>query len=289
MGFAMRLHRWCLTLIPALSIGCAGTVTGSAGPGDAEAMTTSAIVVVERAVDSTATARAEASARFVRFASSSTAEEALRAIGATLDLPPRDTCAPEVAPHGDATADEAAPVVELVDVGPISIAVDGVETRLVPRQLPDVTDVVSGVVYARAGDPSMLPPSARYRVHVGGRSDLPTFDVVANAPGDANDVRFRGELGGALTVAANALDVSWTPDGTGDTIYVDVQPAAVRCALGDVQIEGGLAHASLPVSLLDDSGSLVVHRLHREAMRAAGLASGELRFDFSRSVAYVRR
>jgi hypothetical protein len=284
----MRLHRWCLTLFPVLALGCAGTVSGSAGPGDAEARTTSAIVVVERTVDATATARAEANARFVRFAASSTADDALRAIGAAVDLPPRETCAPEVAPRGESASDEAAPVVELVDVGTVSFEADGVQTRLVPRQLPDVTDVVSGVVYARAGDPAILPAATRYRLRVGGRADLPGFDVIAAAPADPSDVRFRGEVAGTVTVSGGALDLSWTPDGAGDTLYVDVQPAAVRCTLGDGAIEGGLAHASLPSTLFDDRGSLVVHRLHREGLHAAGLASGELRFDFARSVAYVR-
>jgi hypothetical protein len=276
-------------VFPALSLGCAGAVSGSTGPGDAEAMTTSAIVVVERTVDATATARAGANARFVRFAASSTADDALRAIGATVDLPARDTCAPDVAPRGDSTGDEAAPIVELIDVGGVSVEAAGLETRLVPRQLPDVTDVVSGVVYARAGDLAILPPSAQYRLRVAGRADLPGFDVTASAPADPSDVQFRGELGGVLTVGGAALDLSWAPDGSGDLLYVDVQPAAVRCTLGDGAIEGGLAHASLPASLLDDRGNLVIHRLHREALRAAGLARGEIRFDFARSVAYVHR
>jgi hypothetical protein len=286
----MRLPRWPLALYPAFALGCAGTVSGAGSAGDAEATTTSAIIVVERTVDATSSPRAEASARFVRFASSSTADEALRAIGATMGLPARDTCASEAVPRGASAAEEATPVVELVDVGSVSVEADGVETRLVPRQLPDVTDVVTGVVYARAGDPTLLPAATRYRLRIGGRAGAPAYDVTANAPGDPNDVRLQGEQSGGVGVSNGAaLDVSWTPDGTGDILYVDVQPAAIRCTLGDGAIEGGLAHASLPASLFDKSGTVVVHRLHRESVRAPGLASGEIRFDFARSLAYVRR
>ena len=52
--------------------------------------------------------------------------------------------------------------------GPSRSRSSGHETHLVPRQLPDVTDVVSGVVYARAADSALFPSSARYLVHVSG-------------------------------------------------------------------------------------------------------------------------
>ncbi len=284
----MRLSWWPLALYPAFALGCAGAVSG-AGAGDAEATTTSAIIVIERTVDPTAGTRAEASARFVRFAATSTADEALRAIGASMGLPARDTCASGSLTRGDGAADESAPVVELVDVGSVAVEADGVETRLVPRQLPDVTDVVTGVVYARANDPTTLPAATRYRLLIGGHGDAPAYDVTATAPGDPSDVRLAGERAGVVVTTGTALDVSWTPDGTGDVLYVDVQPAAIRCTLGDGAIAGGLAHASLPASLFDENGTIVIHRVHREAVHAAGLASGEIRFDFARSLAYARR
>jgi hypothetical protein len=45
----------------------------------------------------------------------------------------------------------------------------------------------------------------------------------------------------------------------------------------------------VPSSLLDDAGSLVVHRVHVEPLQARGIDGGELRFDFARVVAYTRR
>ncbi len=272
--------------------GCAGTVSGSGAPGDAEpSASTSAVVIVERTVDATQGTRATASARFVRVSTPSSRLEGLRAIGAAGDLPARGACATVTSLTGGVATDEPAPVVELVDVGTVSLIAGSTETRLVPRQLPDVTDVVSGVVYARATDPAGLPAGVRYAVHVGGRTDLGAFDVSAVAPADPADIHVAGENpDGSLVVVGRepALDLTWAPDAASDVVYVDVQPAAVRCVLGGGEGGGGDNHGSLPASLLDDRGSLVIHRLHREPLRAQGLEGGEIRFDFARSVAYVR-
>lgn len=284
----MRLRAWPVVLLAPTSVGCAGSVA-SDGSADAEATITSAIVVVERTSDASSAARTQASARFIRVATSSSTTEALRAIGASVALPARNACAPIASLASDGAPDGPAPVVELLDVGSVSLdSAGGAETRLVPRQLPDVTDVVSGVVYARAADSAFLPASARYVLHVGGRPDLAGFDITALAPDDPADVRLAGEdARGNLIATASTVDVTWKPDGSGDVIYVDVQPAAVRCVPGDGTIDGAAVHGSFPASLLNDSGFIFVHRLHREPLHAPGLDSGEIRFDFARSVEYV--
>jgi hypothetical protein len=112
------------------------------------------------------------------------------------------------------------------------------------------------------------------------------------APGDPSDVRVTGEdPTGTLVARGAAVDVSWIPDGADDVIYADVQPAGVRCVLsnpGDRATGDGLAHGTVSMSLLDDAGTLVVHRLRQEPIVARGVDDGEVRFDFSRSIAYVR-
>ncbi len=275
-------------------MGCTGTVSDPAVAGDAEtSTTTSAIVIVERTVDATGGPRAETSARFVRIASRSSTRDALRAIGATVDLPAPATCASiaALAGAGGNSPSEAPPVVELLDVGAVSLEANGNETRLVPRQLPDVTDVVSGVVYARAADPVLLPSSTRYVVHVRGGPSLEPFDVAAAAPADPADVRVAGEdaATGLVVTAGAPIELAGTADATDDALYVEVQPAAFRCTLsGSPSAPGDRARASVPASLIDDTGTLVVHRVHRETLVARGLDSAEVRFDFSRSVAYAR-
>ncbi len=269
-----------LTLVAAF-VGCAGNVSGTAADAEA-ATTTSAVVVVERATDATEGSRAEGSARFVRVTAPASVDDALRTIGAALELPPRGTCASVLSLVGRIARGEP-PVVELVDVGAVALEAAGVETRLVPRQLPDVTDVVSGVVYARAAEPALLPVSARYIIHVAGGRDLGPFQVAASAPGDPSAVHIAGENEhGTLVATGSTVDLAWATDTSDDVLYVDVRPSAVRCVFGNV------GHAAISTIFFDDAGTLVVHRLHREPLRAPGIDSGEVRFDFARAIAYIR-
>jgi hypothetical protein len=283
---------YVLLIIAPAALGCAGNVSGSTAGGDAEASATHAVVIVERTVEAPDTVHAQASARFVRVAAWSSMSEAFRAIGAALDLPDPGTCASQRFASGMAST-AAVPVVELSDVGTVAIEVaGGAATRLVPRQLPDVTDVVTGVVYARAAEATLLPAASLYMLHVGGAPGLGAFDIAAMAPNDPSDVRVAGEdPPGMLVAKGAAVDVSWVADGADDVIYADVQPAGVRCVLsnpGDRATSDGLAHGSVSMSLLDDAGTLVVHRLRQEPIVARGVDDGEVRFDFSRSIAYVR-
>jgi hypothetical protein len=270
------------------AMGCAGAVSGSAEGVDAEVgTTTSAVVAVERTAGSTEGSRAEASARFIRVAASTSAGDGLRAIGAALDLPALGTCA-TVASLAGASANQA-PVVELLDVGEVTLLAGGVETRLAARQLPDVTDVVSGVVYARATDPLLLPAATTYVVRVAGGEGLDPLQVTAMAPGDPAEVRIAGEdVPGTLVAAGGTVDLSWSASAprelSDDVIYVDVRPNGVRCVL-----DSAAGHGIVSTVFLDDTGTLVVHRLRREPLSARGIDSGEVRFDFARTVAYVRR
>lgn len=287
----MRSGCWTLFFLAATVVSCAADVSGSDATGDAQTTTTSAIIVVERSADPAGGPRAEASARFVRIASTSSSEEALRAIGATLDLPARGTCAPIAGLTGTIAPAEPPPFIELLDVGVVSLEATGAAaTRLVPRQLPDVTDIVSGVVYARATDPGALPANGRYVLHIGGGPSLPPFDVAAFAPPAPSDVRVLGEDGEGTVVTGNeSLQLAWSGLPATDSIYVDVQPAGVRCVPRDDDADDA-KHGSLPSSLFsNDSGLFVIHRLHREPLHANGLDGGEIRFDFARSLVYRRR
>jgi len=215
-------------------------------------------------------------------AAPSSTQDALRAIGAALDLPARGTCASLGSLPVSLPA--RTPFIELMDVGPVSLEADGMQTRLLPRQLPDVTDVVSGVVYARTADPSSLPASTRYVVHVGGSRDRAPLDLSATAPADPSEVRIASEDSSGVVVASGAwVNFAWTPEASDETVYVDLRPSGVRCAFEDV----GLAAVS--TLYLDGAGTLVVHRLRRERVSSPGIDSTEVRFDFARTVSYVRR
>jgi hypothetical protein len=286
----MRSRFWALIFFTPTIVSCAAAVSASDVAGDAETTTTSAIIVVERTADPAGTPHAQASARFVRVARTSSSDEALRAIGAKVDLPARGTCAPLASLADGVGPDDPAPFVELLDVGLVSLEPSaGPETRLVPRQLPDVTDIVSGVVYARAADPGCLPAESRYALHVGGGPSLPAFDAIAVAPAAPSDVLVAGEDGAsAIVITDESVQLTWSARPTGDSIYVDVQPAGMRCLVQAGGRGGNDSHGVLPSSLSGDSGFFVIHRLHREPLRATGLDSGEIRFDFARSVTYRR-
>jgi hypothetical protein len=251
--------------------------------GDAEtATTTSAVIVVERTTDVTQGLSAEATARFVRATGATASEAAIRSVGAALDLPAAGSCSTLSALAGEASA-EAPTVLELLDVGPVTLEANGAATRLLPRQLPDVTDVVSGVVYARSTEGTSLPASAGYLLHVTGGAALGAVDVGVSAPADASEVRILNADAPAGGIAVgNGVSLEWTDDGAADQVYVDVRPSGVRCLL-----DGG--RGLVPGAFFDDAGTISVHRLHREAIHARGIDTGEVRFDFARVVPYVGR
>ena len=284
----MRLSIVGLIAAAPAALGCTGAVAGADGV-DAEPVSrTNAVVAVERTSDKTDGVQAQASARFLRVSAATSTDEALSAVGASLDLPAVGTCAAvETLEQARGSAGAPAPVVELVDVGTVSIQAAGGETLLWPRQLPDVTDVVSGVVYARAAaDPSALPPSERYVVRVGGPGLAP-LEMAAWAPGPADDIRVAGEDAGKVVASGATIDLSWAATSAGDDlVYVDVSPHDVRCVFADT------GNASLSTVFLDEQGSLVVHRLHREwtsGWATHGIETAEVRFDFARHVGYTRR
>jgi hypothetical protein len=283
----MRLSIFGLIAAAPAALGCTGAVAGADGV-DAEPVSrTNAVVAVERTSDKAEGVQAQASARFLRVSASTSTDEALSAVGASLDLPAVGTCAAVgTLAQARGSAGAPAPVVELVDVGTVSLQAAGGETLLWPRQLPDVTDVVSGVVYARAAaDPSALPPSERYVVRVGG-AGLAPLEMAAWAPGPADDIRIAGEDAGQVVASGATIDLSWAATSAGDDlVYVDVSPHDVRCVFGDT------GSASISTVFLDEQGSLVVHRLHREwtsGWATRGIETAEVRFDFARHVGYTR-
>lgn len=318
---------YAVVAVAPLATGCTGTVGGSTGAppaatvdAHADSVVTQALVLVERTVDATEGTRAAASARFARVTAGVTPAETLRALGASLDLPTPGSCEgirspglsagatpTDLSAGAGAAAPAGATFVELLDMGRVSVETAGATTSLLPRQLPYVTDVVTGTVYARAVEATALPAATPYVVHVAGTGTgaigTPSgFDVVALAPQDASDIAIAQETApGKITASGPSLDFTWPSSlpaaagSTGDVLYVEVQPAGARCTLGAgaAGADGaGAGHASITTSLLDDSGSVVVHRVHLQPLDALpqrGVDGGELRFDFARVVSYARQ
>jgi hypothetical protein len=268
-------------------VGCASPVGASNESADAEASSAAAaVVVVERTAGPGDGARAEAVARFVQMRSGTVDDQALRMVGAAVDFPTRDACS---------TVDRAwgahARPVKLADVGVVSLEANGVKTSLVARQVPDVADLVSGVLYTARGE-SALVPRTRYVLRSSGNAEVEPFEVTALAPAEL-DVRVAGQDGREPVALApdRNIDIAWDTDGAADdVVYVDIASSdaatpIVRCLFSDA------GRATIPAAAWGtiDAGTLSVHRLHREPFRARGLEGGEIRFDFARATPFTRR
>jgi len=299
-GFATRWIAPCFVAPLALaSAACTGTVAASQDAVDAEASSVTAVIAVERtsgvgSAGATDGARGEAVARVLRMRAGAVDDDALRMVGAAVDFPTMGSCARAAAP----TASNSR-AVELLDVGAITLEADGVKTNLVARRLPDVADLVSGVVYTtRSSGGEGFPARGRYEVRVAGLDrDVAAFGVEANVVGEPAELRVAGQPAGPtgqeaapgspVSIAPNApVDLAWTVGATlaFDVVYIDVAAPGgqtTRCLFSDS------GRATVPASAFTaDDGTLSVHRVHREAFRAPGVDTGELRFDFARVVAY---
>jgi hypothetical protein len=247
--------------LPAL-MGCSANVASSAdlGVADAEASPVTAVIVVERStrfddrapLDAPA-ARGEAVARFVRMRSGGVDEDALRMVGAALEIPAAGSCARVSDLGAPATSGSVARAVELVDVGAVSVETEGAKTSLTARRLPDVVDLVSGVVYTsleRRGE-EPFPARGRFVFRAGGGSsaeggrteggrvegraegsaaelEIAPFTVEAVIAGEPADIRLNQDplgqgagqgvgqvLGqGAVSIAAGTpVELTWTAGG----------------------------------------------------------------------------
>jgi hypothetical protein len=306
----------------AVGIGCSAPVgaAGAASASEGSEPSSAAVVLIERTAPSSEGARAEhveIVARFLRMRSGPVDDDALRMVGANVDFPAVGECSTvNKASNGREPESGSARAVELVDMGTVAIEANGVAVSLPARRLPDILDLVSGVVYStRVTDPETLPSDATYvlrasgPVSTGADTDFQALAVSAAAPlalGENDTLAVGGQdvksSGGIALSTDTPVDVSWGAGNPEDLVYVDVTqspgaplapaastPRTVRCVFADV------GHATLPVAALTPiaavpdgdgpfQGILAIHRLHRESFQARGIDTGEIRFDFARVV-----
>lgn len=297
----MRPLRFVPIVFPlaALTLGCTGNVAASGEAADAEASAITAVVVVERtsgnALNQAENTRGEAVARFVRMRSGAVDDDALRSVGATVDFPALGSCS-RLSGGSTTTVFHA---LDLLDVGAVSLETEASKTSLVARRLPDVADLVSGVVYTartKDEDGAGFPARGHYVFRAAGAPDLDVapFAVESTVIGEPTDVRVGGlepRTGEKLLVSGTSLvDVTWTAGESEDVVYIDVvstsagASSTTRCLFPDS------GRATLAGSSFGDAdGTVVTHRLHREVFHARGIDAGELRFDFARAVSFRRR
>ncbi len=318
----MRLSLLTVAVVAHGAAACSAPVASTGGDlsHDAAGLSSAAFVVVERTVAADGTTRGSVTARFIKMRSGLLDEPTLRMVGATLDLPETGTCrtSPLTGSVAASSSLEEGPgAVDLLDVGALTLEAGGEagpRRTLEARALPDVVDLVSGVLYsARAGaaDDEALPARGSYVLRSTGSSldperVVPPFSVAATAPGEPGELRIEGQDARApygVVVGPGAVTLDWelTADGDPeDLVYVDVLSAGgagdrapdVRCVFADrgVATVPASAFASAFVRSTDGTaGTLVVHRLHRETFQVpagpghVGIEAGAVRFDFARS------
>jgi hypothetical protein len=273
-------------LVGPLLGGCSATIVGTPEAADADATSVTGVVLVEQSGSSADGAHAEVSARFIKV-HGAIDEGALRLVGAALDVPPVGECAPLSA--GDAPPSSR---VELLDVGTLTLENGASRATLQPRRVPDVIDLVSGVLYTARTDAlgGKVTLTATGGTATGGAVDVVPFTVEANAPSELRGLHLGGieahEGEPVMLTAAGPVDLTWQAGEAGNTdaIYVDLSnlhgTVNLRCAFAD---DG---HGTLPASALRDDGSISVHRVRREALVRTGIERGEVRFDLARVIAF---
>lgn len=275
-----------ISIVGLAGLGCSANVVASPEAADADATTSSAAFVE---ISRTGGEASRVAARFARVRGGTIGDQEMDLLRVTLPLPALDTCAVASAPRK--SADAPSPhAVELADVGALSVEAGGSSQTLAARQLPDVLDLVSGVVYTGEAP---LPARGRHELRASGRPelDLPAFTISAQAPGELADVRVAGQSGSAIALPAGApssIELSWEAGAPEDLVYVDIASrgqTTLRCAYADA------GHAVVPASVLAqaEDGSMTLHRLHRESFHVRGIDRGEVRFDLAKTITFSRR
>jgi hypothetical protein len=240
-----------------------------------------AVVTVER----TSGTRGDVVARFVRMRAGSVDDDALRMVGAAIELPALGTCS-----RLQNNPSRAARM-ELVSAGAVSLEADGFRGNLLARQVPDVVDVVGGVVYTARAEGDVMPARGRFTLRASGTIEpdfeIAPFTVDANIPGEPSDLRVAGDTNNAAVSSSEPTEITWESAGGDDVIYLDVAGRGadkVRCLFADSG-RASLATSNFP----SDEGTITVHRVHRESFHARGIDAGLMRFDFARVVGFHRR
>jgi hypothetical protein len=294
MRFGSLLSSFVFPSALAVLAGCTTSVSSPGEPADAEVSTNATAIVVVEGSSTNEGVHTEAVARFVRARSGVVDADALRMVGAAVDFPAVGSCA------SLGSRAPAARAISLLDVGGVTLFAGESVAALQPRQLPDVADLVSGVVYSFGGSaaatrgPALLPAKSAYLLRVDGapESDVAPFAVSAKSPGEPADVRFGGDdgRGGAVSIAAGqATELTWEAGSGEDAIYVDLAGTSSAPMMRCLFVDSGRAQLGAAAFGALDDGTITVHRLHRETFHAHGVDPGEVRFDFARVVAFARR
>lgn len=267
-----------VTLLGALGVGCTGAGLDAALDADVSARS-EGVVFVERVSDGGG-ARVHVGGRF--FRSQGVRAESLPAlVGAPPSAASGCTERGAMGEGLDSTQAE----VQLLDVGPIEARAEALAARMSPHRLPDLWNVVSGVVYGLDGE---LPLGAWQFTGAGDATTLRgAFDVSGTPPEPIGDLRLGDDalpLPGGAAVSLprrGGLSLRWARGASTDRVAVVFEGAGtLSCgARDDGAFDLEAAQVDRVRELLRQGGTIAVHRLRVIPFAMSGIDRASLVFD----------
>jgi len=266
-----------------LPLGC--TSTGSEDAGADPALSSLAVIGLERSVDGDAEgARLSASAKVARFRGID-GDGLLKVLGAE----PREleTCGSSAGLEGGALGPQAQ--VDLLSVGAIEVGLADQHHSLAPRLFPALATTAAGWFYAGAAE---LPGPAStgddpFVLSAAGQAGLGKFELRGSTPRDVHGLTSGGVpvQGGSLLSRGDNLEFTWEPASNSDRIEIEIFAGGgtLSCAARD---DGHflISRAQLRVLEADESAALIVRRVRTVPVDMAGVESAYARLAVTRSV-----
>ncbi len=258
--------------------GCTGAGPDAALDADVAART-EGVVFVERVTEAGG-ARVHVGGRF--FRSQGVAAESLPDLvgappsGATVGCTEQGAMAEAL--------DSSHAEVQLLDVGAIDARADSFTARMSPHRLPDLWNVVSGVVYGLDGD---LPVGSWQFTAAGDPATARgAFDVSGAPPEAIGELRVGDTLalpqGSAIALPRRgSLTLRWSRGVTTDRVAVVFEGSgSLSCgARDDGALDLDAASSDRVRELLRQGGTLSVHRLRTVPFAVSGIDRATLVFD----------
>lgn len=231
-----------------------------------------------------------ASATFMKVHQGTDPVVVARLVGAIPELPESGSCREQNSAEPASMPLRALSPVEMVSVGDVLVRSETSTTKLMARAYPDITQLLSGVVYTSSGR-EMPKATGKVSFEVAGADGVPGFDLEAPMPPSIERVTLNGvEVGDEQDWLAvgDAVELGWqaSEGEAGDRFYVDLSVVDAKKAPRTIRCSGGAsARLSIPLILGEQSQSVAVtaHRLRTLPLKVASVASGEVRLDAARS------
>jgi hypothetical protein len=270
---------WAFCVLP---LGC--TSTGSEDAGADPALSSLALIGLERSVNGDAEgASLSASAKVARFRGID-GEGLLKVLGAE----PREleTCGTAGALEDGALGPQAQ--VDLLSVGAIEVSLSDQHHSLAPRLFPALATTAAGWHYAGAAE---LPGPASagdepFVLSAAGQAGLGKFELRGSTPKEVHGLACGGVpvQAGSLLSRADNVEFTWEP-GSADRIELEIFAggSTLSCAARD---DGHfrISRAQLRVLDADESAALIVRRVRTVPLEMAGVESAYARLAVTRSV-----